>query len=1013
MAGNKGSLTVKPQDRVPLDKLQAALNPVDPTGLDATLADVDGGPAGVDVQAKYTRIQEQPIQAAQAEANDSLTDKVKAATQESYTAYILDGIDRSYQSQFSDYDPTFQGTRRAMELVQRLGLDPSEKNLEMLGSAGNAEDQLQIAQDLQQHKTNQEVLARHGGYALASGVLDPATLIVDFATFGAAKAFKLGRLASATLGASTGTALVGAADAAGRSTTGFDYVLNAALMGGFGALFGGGGLGGIAGSGGWAGSMNIPGTSGKVGRAVNAFTSETDKLAMATPEAGPIMRTLVDDPVRREALLTNNNAASYHRRFNNEADGYMLSYDSMLEQGLKEQQGWSFMSRKMDFSGKYGEARDSLNKQVAEELLRRNDEFQKFGSVSATPHSNPLVARLADESDRIHARIGEQAKEAGVRGFENFTAQPGYFHRSWNDSLIRGMDSAEAGLPHRLIAQSALAGIKGIDTDTADAIATALIQRVKDKAAGTRSDFLGGLGKTDTAFLREALEDAKVGQGRIDSIMAKVEQKASDQGTTKYGKHRLSFDMTTAIRGADGNEYRMADLIDTDLDRVMENYTSSMAGRMALAKAGVAGDDAGLEAFKRSYLASIKSLPQGQQNDLMLQLDGLLGDFTGNRPAPNVLGPVAQRVKAMADATMLSGSGLWQVAEYSTIAARHGFVETGKAFMKAFPGVRNVLNNARTNPDLADELSTVLHLDLARDVRVRPWKRQHDVNLAAGDTALDRLLHAGKQAVPYLNGMKFIHANQSRMNANLVLNKLARAAKGDTKALAQIKAYAPDLDWNATQAALRANVTYSGKNAKAMNWGGWSQADIEATMNVALRMMDDTLLFGRPGQGSSFARSAVGQVLGQFQSFVSFAHNKTLRGTLQNGGPKALATVLAFQYPMTFLAVSVNEARKGDLDLSESGMKTVAKKAIGYTAGLGFISGAAGIAGLTGGRAGMSVPLTGIMDAPSRALGGANKMYQGEFREGSADIGKAATQVLPFINAMPATAAVLDAWKGE
>ncbi|QJD54814.1 DNA ejectosome component, peptidoglycan lytic exotransglycosylase [Pseudomonas phage MR6] len=1010
---SKGSLNVKDNAAIPLDALQAALNREDPTGLSANADAVTGGPEGVAVQEKYQRIQEQPLEAAQLEAKDSLADKAKAAWEESYTSYILEATDRAQEKQYGDFDPTFQGTRRAQELVSRMGLNATPENLQLLAEAGNEDDQLDVAQRLAQHQTNQEILNRHGGFALASGMLDPATLLTDFATFGATRAFKLSRLAGATLGATAGTALVGAADAAGKSTTGFDYVLNAAVMGGFGALFGGGGLGGIAGSGGWAGSLTIPGANGKVGRSVNAFLSETDKLAKATPEAGPVMANLVDDPVRRAGLLTNNNAASFHRRFSNEADGYMQSYDSMLEQGLKSQQGWGFLARRVDLNGKYGMARDGVNREVAEELLRRNDEWQKFGTVSDVPNQNPLIKQLADESDRIHGRIGEQARDAGVRGFENFQKQPGYFHRSWNDSFIRGMDNVEEGLPKRLIAASAMKGFTSITQDEADAIATALIQRVKDKAAGTRSDFLGGLGKTDTAFLRESLEATNMPPAKIDSLMFKIEQKASDQGTTKYGKHRLSFDMTTSIKGVDGNDYRMADLIDTDIDRVMENYTSSMAGRMALAKAGVAGDDAGLEAFKRSYLESIKSLPQGEQSNLMQQLDGFLGDFTGNRPEANILGPVAQRMKAIADATMLSGSGLWQVAEYSTIAARHGFVESGKAFMKAFPGVRNVLNNAASNPDLADELRTVMHLDLARDVRVRPWKRQHDVNLAAGDTSLDRLLHAGKQAVPFLNAMKYIHANQSRMNANLVLNKMARAAQGDTKALAQIKSYAPDMDWAKTEAAMRANVTYIGKNAKSMNWASWPKEELDATMNVALRMMDDSILFGRVGQGSSFSRSAVGQVLGQFQSFVSFAHNKILRGSLQNGGPKALATVLAYQYPATFLMVSLNETRKGKLELNDAGLKKIAKGALGYTAGLGFIGGAASIVGLTGGRAGMSVPLTGIMDAPSRALGGANKMLNGEYREGSADIGKAATQVIPFINAMPGTATVLNAWKGE
>jgi hypothetical protein len=1010
----KGSLNVKAADAVPLDELQAALNPAQPTGLNASVADVGGEINAAKVE-QYQKIQEQPIQVELDTAKDSLGDKIAAAAQESYTGYIVQAMERSYNDQYADYDPTFQGTRRAQELITSMGIEASESNLEILGRAGNADDQMELAQQLAQHHTNQEILNRHGGYALASGVLDPTTLLVDFATFGASKALTLGRLASGTLGAVAGTSLTGAADMAGRSTTGFDYVLNAGLTGGAMALFGGAGASHIASGGnfGGLGRVNIPGTNGRLAKVINDFTSETDKLMYAAPDSAAVLKPLMDDPVRRTTSLTNNNAASFLRRYGNEFDGYMASYDGLLEQGLKEQQGWSFVSRKLDLSGKYGTARDDLNKRVAEELLRRNDDWQKFGNVMHDPHLDPLVKKLADESDRIHAAIGEKARDAGVRGFENFQAQPGYFHRSWNESLIQGIERAHPGTARALIAQSALAGIKGIGADEADAIATALLQRVKDKAHGTRSDFMGGLGKTDNQFIREAMEASKMPQPKIDSIMAKIEQKASDQGTTKYGKHRLSFDMTASIKTADGTTYRMSDLIDTDLDRVMENYTSSMAGRTALAKAGVAGDDAELEALKRNYMATLKDLPLAKQNELMDQLEGLIGDFTGNRPAQNVLGPVAQRVKAIADATMLSGSGLWQVAEYTTLAQRHGLVQTGKAFFKAFPGVKQILHSAKQNPDLADELATVLQVDLARDVRVRPWKRQHDVNLSSSDTKFDRLLHAGKQAVPYLNGMKYIQANQARMNANLALNKLARAAQGDAGALKQIMEYAPDLDWPRVKQALLDNATYNGKNATSMNWGGWAKADIDSTMNVALRIMDDALLFGRPGQGSSFSRSAVGQVLGQFQSFVALAHNKTLRGTLNTSGVGALATVLAYQYPATFLMVMVNEARKGQLDTSDAGLTKVAKGALGYTAGLGFFSGAASIAGLTGGRAGMSVPLTGIMDAPARALGGINKMYEGEYRSGSADIAKSASMVIPFINAMPGTAAVLDAWRGE
>lgn len=1014
MAGSKGSL--KPKVVVPADELQTALNPASPSGLSGDNTMVTGGPLGAAAEERAVATAAAPLVAQAKDDALTTTDKVVAAAQETYTGYIVEAMDRSYSEQFNDFDPSFDGKRHALDLLNQLGVEPTEKHLEVLARAGTEENQIEQAQRMAQHKTNQEILSKHGVYAVASGVLDPAMLITDIATFGASKALSLGRLGAGALGATGATAYTYAADVSGKETQAFEYLLNASLVGGANALFAGGVRpvvlpGGLPGTG-------AAGTATGVRRSVNAFVSETDKLA-ATPEAADVLRTLVDDPVRRSGLLTNNNAASFQRMYSNEADGLIKAYDDSVEQELSKSFNWA--QRKLDVSGRYADAKDALNSRVTDELLRRDDMWSRFGHVMPDPNGDPVIARLADQSDAFHGRLGEMARDAGVRGFEDFTARPGYFHRSWNDTLFQAAERSEKGIVRKLLAESVERGIKGVDKDEADAIAGALVQRVHDKASGMRSDFMGALGKADTTFLRESLEAAKVSAGRIESIMGKIEQKASDQGTSKYGKHRLTLDMSASVRAKDGTVYRVADLIDRDLDRIMENYGTSLSGRSALSKAGIASDDAGLEAFKRSYLASINKLPQAEQADLMQQLEGLLGDFTGHRPDANILGANAQRVKSVADATMLSASGLWQVAEYATMAQRHGVVETGKEFMRRFPGIRNVLQSAKTNPDLADELHTVLGLDLARDVRLRPWKRQHDAFLESSDTMIDRILHAGKQAVPYLNGMKFIHSHQSRMNANLVLNKFARAAQGDAKALAEIRKYAPDLDWAKAEQAIKSNVTYVGKNAREFNWSRWAPEDVDGVMNAALRMMDDALLYGRAGQGASFSRSQVGQVLGQFRSFVSFANNKLLRGTLNADGPKGLASLMAFQYPMTFLMVSVNDARKGQLDLSEKGVTKMAKSAIGYTAALGFVGDAAGILGLTGGRGGLSTPLTGVFDALPRAAGGIAKVsgitrdpsgdYQG--REGAADIGKAATMVVPFLNVMPGTAMALEALKDK
>lgn len=414
----------------------------------------------------------------------------------------------------------------------------------------------------------------------------------------------------------------------------------------------------------------------------------------------------------------------------------------------------------------------------------------------------------------------------------------------------------------------------------------------------------------------------------------------------------------------------------------------------------------------RSDVAADAFRTQADIQGRMKQLDYLLGDFTGIRPEDAILGPHAQRAKSFAQATMLQASGLWQVAETATIAWRYGAARTGAEFIKQFPGIAGVLRKIGRDPDLYDELGTVLGLDLARDVRVRPWLRQFEPNLAVqGDHTIDRVLHYGQQAVPILNGMKFVHQWQTRVSSNLAMNTLVRASNGDAAALKLVREYGlKGADWDRVQAAVQANVRMNGKNARAMNWDAWAQQDVESAMNVVLRMLDDSVLYGRAGQGASFSRSGVGQVLGQFRSFVAFAHNKLLRGTIQNHGYTGLAMMLAHQYPLTVIMVAANEFRKGeDVSFDEKGIADLMQKAVGYTAGLGFIGDAAGIVGLSGSRGGISVPITGLANAAPAAAGAVGNAIQGEGAAAAGDAVQAARTVLPFVSIMPGVAALQNA----
>ena len=754
---------------------------------------------------------------------------------------------------------------------------------------------------------------------------------------------------------------------------------------------------------------SLEGTKQSAKRAVgfvNRFFAEADLLG-PNPEARSLMSRLIDDPVRREGYSTNDNAASYLRRYRNEFDGYTKQYDDAVSE-LMGQRGIGWKDRALN-TKKGVQGRDAVNDEVATELLRRNREWTSQGFVSEKADLDPGIKRIADISDDIHGKMGTRAKEAGVRGFEEFQSHPGYFHRSWNYSKMLDLDTVQPGLAAKVIGEAVHRGLKGLDADDALTISKAIVQRAKDRASGIRSEFMGALGVADTTFIRESLEAAGVSEVKRNSIMGKIEQKASDQGTVKYGKGRLNLDMDVEVN-VGGQVYRVADLIDRDVDRLLENYAGSISGRSALARAGMPGDSE-IEAFIRDYTKTVSHMGLAKTEELTGQLRGVFGDFTGNVPKEHQLGPIAQRAAGLTSATMLGFSGVYQLAEVATIMHRQGVAATMGEMMKSFGGgMSKLLGQASKDPDLASEMQTVLGLDLARDVRMKPWKRQFDTFLSSSDTAFDRLLHSGKQATPVLNGMKFIHGIQSRMNANLTLNKVARAAAGDADALAVLKAYGKDVDWDPLLKRVHGYVSLNGKNATSMNWGQWAKADVDTVMNTALRIMDDSLLYGRVGQNAGYARSPVGQMLGQFRSFVAFAHNKLLRGTYENQGVLGVATLLALQYPLTSMMMGVKSAINGKLDLSEKGLKKMATDGISYTAGLGFT---ADMWGVVNGNGRMSAPVFGLAENTGEVFRGVKGLFGDDQRAAAGDIASGAAGLIPFVNVFPASKLLIESIKGE
>lgn len=983
--------------------------------------------------AEARAIAQAPIDHAFKAQNTPLSDKIGAVVNNWDTTHIIQAFSADMQ-RLDDVDPNFVPSAHIGNIMNLYGLEPTEGNIKELSKSSSQHDMASTAQTLREHQDSQQVLADHGAVAFAGGLLDPVWLAMDVGTLGASSALKAGRVGSAAFGAAGAVGITAASNRMGNDFHAQDYLLNAALVGGMNLILGGNKaakavesptpvgdpipLKGaeadkIRGEG-----LNPSGPS--VGfsfdsplQKVNSFTTEFDSMT-PNPESVAFSAKVMDDPIGRTGAVQENSAASLMRVWKNRAEGLMANYNDHVDDVLKEQ-GHGFFSRTLDWNGSARAARDDFQNSVYADIIRRDNEFSRYGTV--TKNADPRIAKGVEHVENLNNSMAEMARDAGVSGFEDFTPRPGYIHRAWNpDAAVGAMKRYGKDTVHQLFEKSILQTAKDIPHEDAKVIADAFVTRLKAMHQNERVDFRGSLGNMDTGAIREMLENtAGVPQARIDSIMNRLNQRVDKKSKIKFAKTRMALDMTADVTTPEGTKLSMLDLVHKDIDRISENYAHQMVGRSALAAAGVGATDSEIRNFSAKWANAIVG-PNGTKAELSVvqkKIQGIMGDFTGNRPESYQLSAALSTISSLTSMTVLSSSGMWQLGEYGTIAFKHGFSNTVDAFLRYAPGLKKILSKARKDPSIVQEFNDVANFQLTRDVQFKPWLRQIELNETAKDTRWQRALHYGKQAIPYINGMKYIQGHQAQMVAELAVQNLVKAARGDAAAL---KRLAPHNISKETLQRISENVNsfgkFESKRCVRLGLGAWPAEDVERLTQAAGRLMDASLLMARTGEGAHWMRTAPGQVLGMFRSFVAYSHNKQLRSIYNHQGVLGLAHIMAYQYPLMYMSMYLNDIRKhpkGDGDDASA----LALKTFGMLGTMGFLGDAAGILGLTGGQGGLSTPVFGAFNNIKGIADAGKAVAEGDFSGGAWKAGKALTMSTPVLAAFPATATLVESLKPD
>lgn len=634
----------------------------------------------------------------------------------------------------------------------------------------------------------------------------------------------------------------------------------------------------------------------------------------------------------------------------------------------------------------------ALEDQIAREFWRRETLIRQ-GKEITSEGVDPAVYKLADAKGNVYKLALQEAKAAGVRGAEVIEHNPGYFPRVHSAARIEGvMDELMAGGLTEERARRQLVNLyrgsirranPGMSDEVADDIAGAMIDRARRKGMLEDTPRNGMFGVDTAAEVRDILKGSGIAGDRLQRAMDAMLGKVDEQGKASFLKHRIDMDYT-ATMAVNGRSVGVTDLLETNVNTIMDRYIDSMSAKVALAKKGL---------FTSSDIGALRSryINGAADRKAAAELfDNVIAHLEG-RPTGEKMAEFMRNAGAYSRMITLGASAIWQATEYATMAQRYGYLKTFKYAMAEMPLFKHLMETAATDKHLSRELKDVLTNQAEQSIRLRPFISRFEDNFdIPRNSQLAHAAQQGAQLVPYLNGMKLIHAHQARVQANLILDVLRKASHGDKHADDLLRGYG--IESRGMDKLKQAIQTHGFSVDK------WDDSVWRSVRPAFTKMVDEGVLHARMGDMPAYALfTQTGKFIFQYRSFVLTAHNKILAGTASRQGLGAVALMAMYQMPLSMMATQANEVASGRAPLETDKLIV---KAIGQMGTLGgmtevwnWLSGSKREVGATG-----LIPFDRTIRA---AQSGTSAMF------GEGDGGKAAKDLM----SLAPLAAVVPGWK--
>lgn len=590
--------------------------------------------------------------------------------------------------------------------------------------------------------------------------------------------------------------------------------------------------------------------------------------------------------------------ADFKRNLTLEMDGAASVVEDAVVSALKAQD-IGFIDRFFQRT-KFKAARAALEDKLGRYLDNAYDAEVNGRSIPVPdPDIAPVVKAYKDSG--WATRWYDHMQTSGMVDGSALTRSDFYYPRQYSyDKMRQGIIAGRSLDNYRDLFRQALRDIyPTMEPEVVQRVAKEITDGIYNgRASGAGPMWKQLINGMDHDELAMAMKKAGIDDATIQSFISSNVRQSGSTSTVRNLRQRNRFNMTKEYI-VDGQPMRLADLLDTDVSKVMHGYTNRMSGRVGMQYAGVS-DLKMLEKMINEGKHSVPNPDKWEQavNDT---IDYMLGGVAGGASAQ--LPEIFRAAGNLANATMLKNSALYQITDTALAMKEFGMSRVLRSMSQQpwFKEGSVVLNN----PDMAARLDSILRGSIQKEMRFRWLTTYADDNLDL--TRSSQWFNVSQnigQAARHVNGMSMVHRMQVNINSGLVADELKSMLNGSADAAKRLERWGLD-------PALAQRM----QAAAAKNPGAMLPPDLQMQLEVVgSRMMDYVVQQVRTGETSHFAQfNSVGKLVVGYQSFALAATNKILRREMNDAGWIGLAHIAAYQFPMMLLMTQAKYAMDGKL----------------------------------------------------------------------------------------------------